>query len=297
MATGLTMTITGGVVSSPSTALAATFEDNTNPTGATLSSLVFAYGDAIDNQTGIAGGGNTATSLGGYAIVGNAASAASEGRWQFNTGGAWTDVGAVSDASAVVLPTTASLRFLPAADYNGTPGALTLRLADSAQAEATGVNLSGSVGQTGTCSLPVALATSVDPRNDAPVLAGTVNATFTEGSAPVALLSGGAASDIDLPGSVTFGGGRITVTLDTWRAGDVLSLAGSPAGVTGTTGGNGTSLVVNLNTAATPATNHQTTLSGTGTPGSKRSCSSLKVPPLQSSMAKNRKPPSCHAAP
>ena len=237
-----------------STALTATFEDNVNPTGATLSSLAFAYGDAIDNRTGIAGGGNTATSLGGYAIVGNAAAAA-EGRWQYSTGGGvWLDVAAVSDASAVVLPTTASLRFLPAADYNGTPGALTLRLADSAQAAATGVNLSGSVGPTGTWSLPVTLATSVDPRNDAPVLAGTVNATFTEGSSPVALLSGGAASDIDLPGVVTFGGGRITVTLDTWRAGDVLSLAGSPAGVTGTTGGNGTSLVVNLNTAATPAT-------------------------------------------
>ncbi|MCX7197482.1 MAG: Ig-like domain-containing protein [Proteobacteria bacterium] len=237
-----------------STALAATFEDNTNPTGAALAALGFGYGDAIDNRTSIAGGGNTATALGGYAIVGNA-SAAAEGRWQYSTGGGvWLDVAAVSDASAVVLPTTASLRFLPAADYNGTPGALTLRLADSVQAVATGVNLSGSVGPTGTWSLPVGLATSVDPRNDAPVLSGTVNATFTEGSAPVALLSGGAASDIDLPGVVTFGGGRITVTLDTWRAGDVLSLAGSPAGVVGTTGGNGTSLVVNLNTAATPAT-------------------------------------------
>lgn len=237
-----------------STALAATFEDNTNPTGTTLSSLAFAYGDAIDNRTGIAGGGNTATSLGGYAIVGNAAAAA-EGRWQYSTGGGvWLDVATVSDASAVVLPTTASLRFLPAADYNGTPGALMLRLADSVQAAATGVNLTGSVGPTGTWSLPVTLATSVDPRNDAPVLAGTVNATFTEGSPAVALLSGATASDIDLPGVVTFGGGRITVALDTWRAGDVLRLAGSPAGVASTSGGNGASLVVQLNTAATPAT-------------------------------------------
>lgn len=237
-----------------STALAATFEDNTNPTGAALAALGFGYGDAIDNRTSIAGGGNTTTALGGYAIVGNAANATGEGRWQFSTGGAWTDVGAVSDASAVVLPTTASLRFLPAADYNGTPGALTLRLADSVQAVATGVNLSGGVGPTGTWSLPVTLATSVDPRNDAPVLSGTVNATFTEGSPAAALLSGATAADIDLPGVVTFGGGRITVSLDTWRAGDVLSLAGSPAGVVGTSGGSGASLVLQLNTTATPAT-------------------------------------------
>ncbi|MCA3105381.1 MAG: DUF4347 domain-containing protein [Rhodocyclaceae bacterium] len=237
-----------------STALAATFEDNANPTGAALAALGFGYGDAFDNRTGIAGGGNTATALGGYAIVGNAASVAGEGRWQFSTGGAWTDVGTVSDTAAVVLPTSASLRFLPAANFNGTPGALSLRLADSVQAAATGVNLTGSVGLTGTWSLPVALSTSVDPRNDAPVLAGTVNATFTEGSPAVALLSGATASDIDLPGVVTFGGGRITVALDTWRAGDVLSLAGSPAGVASTSGGNGASLVVQLSTAATPAT-------------------------------------------
>jgi VCBS repeat-containing protein len=236
------------------TALTATFEDNTDPTGAALTTLGFGYGDAIDNRTSIAGGGNTATALGGYAIVGNAANAAGEGRWQYSTGGAWTDVGTVSDAAAVVLPTSASLRFLPAADFNGTPGALSLRLADSVQAAATGVNLSGSVGPTGTWSLPVTLATSVDPRNDAPVLSGTVNATFTEGSPAAALLSGAAASDIDLPGVVTFGGGRITVTLDTWRAGDVLSLAGSPAGVAGTSGGSGASLVLQLDTAATPAT-------------------------------------------
>lgn len=237
-----------------STVLTATFEDNANPAGAALTALGFGYSDAVDNRTGIAGGGNTATALGGYAIVGNAANPTVEGRWQYSTGGAWSDVGAASDAAAVVLPTSASLRFLPAADYNGTPGALTLRLADSAQAAATGVNLTGSVGPTGTWSLPVALSTSVDPRNDAPVLAGTVNATFTEGSPAVALLSGATASDIDLPGVVTFGGGRITVALDTWRAGDVLSLAGSPAGVASTSGGNGASLVVQLNTAATPAT-------------------------------------------
>jgi len=238
------------------TTLAATFEDNPDPAGATLSALGFGYSDAIDDRTAIAGGGNTASALGGYAIVGNAVNPATEGRWQYNAGGGWFDVGAVSDAAAVLLPTSASLRFLPAADFNGTPGALSLRLADSSvPVAATGVDLSGSVGPTGTWSLPVTLATSVDPRNDAPVLSGTVNATFTEGSPAAALLGGATASDIDLPGVVTFGGGRITVTLDTWRAGDVLSLAGTPAGVTGTSGGSGgISFVVNLDTAATPAT-------------------------------------------
>ncbi|MFN8751506.1 MAG: VCBS domain-containing protein, partial [Betaproteobacteria bacterium] len=147
-----------------------------------------------------------------------------------------------------------SVRFLPAANFHGAPGTLSLRLADTVQSAATGVNLSASTGSTGTWSTVVSLDTSVDPRNDAPVLSGSVGATFTEGGAPAALLSGALASDIDLPGVVTFGGGSITVSLDTWRAGDLLSLPGGLPGVAGVTGGNGASLVVSLSTAATPAT-------------------------------------------
>jgi len=70
----------------------------------------------------------------------------------------------------------------------------------------------------------------------------------------VALITGGGASDIDLPGTVTFGGGTITVTLDDYRTGDLLSLTGTPTGVASVSGGNGAALVIQLNTSATPAT-------------------------------------------
>jgi septal ring factor EnvC (AmiA/AmiB activator) len=55
--------------------------------------------------------------------VGNTADAAAQGVWQYNTGSSWVDIGAgagaPTDATALVLPTSASLRFLPnVANYN-----------------------------------------------------------------------------------------------------------------------------------------------------------------------------------
>ncbi|MFN8753663.1 MAG: cadherin-like domain-containing protein, partial [Betaproteobacteria bacterium] len=88
------------------TTLAATAEDTADPAGAALSSINFNYSDATDNQS--PNGGNTATALGGYAIVGNAATAA-QGQWQYNTGGGWINVPTTaSDSQAVVLPASAS---------------------------------------------------------------------------------------------------------------------------------------------------------------------------------------------
>ena len=115
------------------TSLAATTEDNPNPPGATIAALGFGYSDATDNQSAITGGTNAATPLGGIAITGNAATVA-EGVWQYNLndGGGWVSIGSPSDATALLLPTSASLRFLPSApDYSGTPGALTVRASDT----------------------------------------------------------------------------------------------------------------------------------------------------------------------
>jgi len=58
----------------------------------------------------------------------------------------------VGDSSALVLPTTAKIAFFPVANYAGTPGGLSVRLADSAQTLSTSTDLSGVLGGTNTWS-------------------------------------------------------------------------------------------------------------------------------------------------
>ena len=228
------------------------------------------YGDATDNRSGIAGGGNAATAFGGIAIVGNAATAA-QGAWQYSTdnGTSWTTVPAgASDANAILLPPDAQLRFVPATDYNGTPGTLAVRVSDAPVGAGIG-DISATVGnQTSQWSATHNLSTTVAPRNDAPVLAGTpTNATATENGQtgtgtsipPVALLTGAIVSDLDLSTTAglaagTFGAGSITVNLDGYQPGDILLVdpAALPAGVI-VSGGNGAALVVQFDADTTLA--------------------------------------------
>jgi hypothetical protein len=49
---------------------------------------------------------------------------ASPGKWQFNAGSVWTDVGTVSQAQGLVLGTSARLRFVPSKDFFGPVPAL-----------------------------------------------------------------------------------------------------------------------------------------------------------------------------
>ena len=172
------------------TTLTATTEDHAGPAGATVSTL-FAntFKDNTDNQgvstanvwqnagAAITGGGNAATNIGGLAIVANAANAVTEGIWQYkdNTGGDWLSVptSGLADSSAFVIPTSYSLRFLPnVANYNGTPGALTIRAADlsgPAQDFNTNSDISGTLGdQTSVWSTTQTLTTSVTAVNDVP---------------------------------------------------------------------------------------------------------------------------------
>ncbi|VTU22034.1 cadherin-like domain-containing protein [Variovorax sp. RA8] len=252
--------------------LAAGVEDQQGqPAPAATAASLFGggYGDATDNQAGVTGGGNAATPFGGIAIVGNAATAA-EGGWQYSTdsGASWTTVPTgASDGSAVLLPPDAQLRFVPAADYNGTPGALTVRVSDTAVAAGAG-DISATVGApTSQWSATHTLSTTVAPRNDTPVLAGTpTNANAVENGqtgtgvsiAPVALLSGATVSDLDLAttpglGAGIFGAGRITVGLDGYQPGDLLLVDGAlPAGAT-VSGGNGAPLVVQFDADTTLA--------------------------------------------
>ncbi|WP_211235168.1 cadherin-like domain-containing protein, partial [Azohydromonas australica] len=237
------------------------------------------YGDATDNQTGVTGGADArGTGFGGIAVVGNAATAA-QGTWQYNVGSGWQDIRTdVMDAAALLLPTSAQLRFVPFGDFNGTPGSLTVRAADTPVAAlADNVNLGldtlESNNQTSTWSLKHTLDTTVAPRNDAPVLAGTplqgsaLNPSVTEstgvgtGVPGVRLLTGGSVSDIDLSttsglSSTVIGAGSLTVTLDAYQAGDILFVADAlPSGMTSdaVNTGVGKALTINFSNSITLA--------------------------------------------
>lgn len=103
--------------------------------GIPFSDLDFGYSDVTDNQTGN-GGETTATDNKYFAVVGNAATDA-QGKWQVSTDGGdnWIDipVDGLNTSHALVFGSGALVRFNPAADYNGTPGELTVRLADGSQ--------------------------------------------------------------------------------------------------------------------------------------------------------------------
>ncbi len=72
-------------------------------------------------------------SFAGIAVVGNGANAGTEGTWQYSTdsGANWFDVGTVADgATALALPSTSLLRFVPAAGFEGEPASLSVRSLD-----------------------------------------------------------------------------------------------------------------------------------------------------------------------
>ena len=236
-------------------------EDAANPAGHTVGSLFGGvFSDAKDTVTG----GSSANTLAGIAITGVTTD---RGVWEYydTATSTWLAVpGDASEGDAFVLGVNDQIRFRSTTpDYNGTPtDALNARLIDnSAGAVVTGTrvdlvdNNAGGSTPYSSAGNEVTLGAVVRPLNDAPVLSGTsTDPTFTEGGSAVALISGGSASEVDLPGTVTFGGGTLTVSLDNYRPGDVLSLASLPPGVASVTGGNGAALVITLNTAATPAT-------------------------------------------
>lgn len=169
-------------VASGTASLAAVNEDTTNPPGVPVSTLITGanYSDATDEISPAAGPSSHATPLGGIAIVGNSANPATEGAWQYSTDGGttWTAVptSSLGDTTALILPATAQLRFVPVADYHGTPGALSVRLADSAQAFSASSDISGQLGGTHTWSAAaIPIATTVNPVADIANDAATTN--------------------------------------------------------------------------------------------------------------------------
>ncbi len=209
-------------------------------------------------------------STGGRGILGlGSGTAATEGTVISTPGGNVTVVsgdesgtllleGKASAIKALLNDTSASgLHYQSAlndnADHNGTAtGDVTITVTIDEYQSATGLGVSPQV-TTGTFGI------TINPVNDAPVLAGTLTNPTAQGTAlgagPVALLSGASVTDVDFgdSGVTTFGHGVMTVHLDAYRPGDVLSLPTGLAGVASISGGNGTDLVITLTAGATPA--------------------------------------------
>src|SRR5204863_25323 len=132
-------------------------EDQTNNSGDLVSTLI--AGQVSDVDTG-AFTGIAVTDLN-----------SGNGTWQYSTNGGttWTNVGAVSDTSALLLRSTDGLRFVPDG-LNGTTGSVAFRAWDQTSGTA-GTTVDASVNG-GTTAFSTATATSsitVTDLNDAPV--------------------------------------------------------------------------------------------------------------------------------
>ena len=177
-------------------------------TGSTISALFSGqYGDATDNQSAISGGGNTSTVFAGLAILGNTADSVTQGKWQYSvSAGVWVDlaVGATlgTAGTAVILPTSASLRFQPVANYNGTPPSLSVSALDTSTGGAIAAPQTGqtiaTTGGTTRYSTPTTLTTTVNPINDAPTLSGLTAKSFTEDGSAVVIGTSATLADTEL---------------------------------------------------------------------------------------------------
>ncbi|MBK1837418.1 hypothetical protein JHL17_08320 [Azospirillum sp. YIM B02556] len=160
------------VVTGTTATLPGLAEDAANPAGATISTL---FGGLFSDPADAVAGGSAANAFAGILVVGNAATAA-QGTWQYWTGSAWSNVGAASDGNGLLLSAGTALRFLPAADWNGTTPGLTVRLVDDSLGTiASGDRVTATAGG-GTSRYSdgtVTLSGAVGAVNDAPVATGS----------------------------------------------------------------------------------------------------------------------------
>ncbi len=175
-------------IASGSATLAATTEDATGPSGATVTSLLAQttvnYSDTADTVTTAVSGGSVGTPPAAIAITGNAATS-DQGVYQYSTdnGAHWTTIPAtgLGSTNAIVIPVSAELRFVPVADFNGVPGQLTAHISDGTALPATGPeDISAAIGGTGGFSAgTIMIGTSVTAVNDAPIASGSATLTAT----------------------------------------------------------------------------------------------------------------------
>ncbi|QEF96413.1 hypothetical protein Mal15_04410 [Stieleria maiorica] len=167
-------------------------EDDLNPVGDTVASIVAsAGGDRItDADSG---------AVEGVAVIGVDDT---NGTWQYDVGSGWTNFGAVSNASAVLLDGTAKIRFVPDADYSGPSGDITFRAWDTTDGNPSGttaVDVSTNGGSTAYGGATDSASLNVLAVNDSPVEASIEGTTlaYTENGGAVAITSTLALSDSD----------------------------------------------------------------------------------------------------
>ncbi len=163
--------------------LGAASEDSSTHTGNTVGGIFTpSLNDQTDNMTGKAiTGGSAANGLAGVVVTDNAAT--TSGNWQYLDGSTWKNIPTnLSDSNGLYLSATTRIRFLPDADWNGTPGKLSVHLVDNSStasgnpndntppANFSTVNLgvTGTGGTTRFSINTVTLKTSVTAVNDAP---------------------------------------------------------------------------------------------------------------------------------
>jgi large repetitive protein len=178
----------------------------------------------------------------GVVLTANAATAA-QGTWQYSPDGVtWVNVPTnLSDSNAIYLPDAAQLRFVPAANFNGTPGNLTARLVEDDHATAdlpanntgtnffggantattirTGINLpaDGGVGGTSRISANTRdVGITVSPVNDQPTVvtpANTPGTALAVGDIPISFTGGNSITLGDTLDYPSGNGPVVTVTI------------------------------------------------------------------------------------
>ena len=151
--------------------LAAINEDTFNSTGEAITTIFAGQFSDVD----------AGSSFAGIAVVGNAASATTEGVWQYSSNGGsnWFDIGFVNDTtSALAINASSSLRFVPVPNFNGTPTALVVRGLDNTYAAGfsttagsqsrVSVTTSSNGGTTAIAGATASVMTNITAVNDAP---------------------------------------------------------------------------------------------------------------------------------
>ncbi|RCJ41136.1 hypothetical protein A6769_38805 [Nostoc punctiforme NIES-2108] len=156
--------------------LAEIAEDTVNPNGSTITSLFDGNFSDVDPDS----------SLSGIAVVGNTSDASAQGRWQYSIDGDnWNDIGTVADEIALALSANTKLRFLPVANYNGTPDSLSVHALDNTYSggftenNPVTIDTTENGNSTSISADTATISTSISAVNDAPtdleLSANTVN--------------------------------------------------------------------------------------------------------------------------
>lgn len=171
-------------------------EDASPATGPTVATLFGGrFGDV-----------DSGASLGGVLVTANAATAG-QGTWLYKAvGGAWTAIptSGLSTTHALALDADTQIKFVPALNYNGTPGVLTVYAADDQYAGGFSTSAGAVLADTGAEGVSVAgvsLSITISAVNDAPtfspatdVAVGFAESALTDSVADLTTAAGAALS-------------------------------------------------------------------------------------------------------